>query len=191
MLAPAARVIKPRRVGSMDLVGLVTDVFVGGVLCTLSAWIIGFASFVVRVRAGAEVDASPRLAFTLYVIMAKSISVKLKKAGRPATGTEPLYGVRITDALMTQIMNWASANGATRSEAIRRLVELGLTMKAPAKPVSKPGRLFRAQELAGQAIDKIGDPAAHPEERAQRRRHLTKGPEEFREVRVDRAKAKK
>jgi hypothetical protein len=40
-------------------------------------------------------------------------------------------------------------------------------------------------------MDKIGDPAAHPEERAQRQRHLTKGPEEFREVRVDRPKAKK
>jgi hypothetical protein len=83
----------------------------------------------VRVRARAEVRASPWPAFTLYVIMAKSISVKRKKAGRPATGTEPLYGVRITDALMTQIMKWASANGATRSEAIRRLVEIGLKAK--------------------------------------------------------------
>jgi hypothetical protein len=50
---------------------------------------------------------------------------------------------------------------------------------------------LRAAELAATAIDKIDDPAAHPEERAQRRRHLTKGPEEFREVRVDRPKAKK
>jgi hypothetical protein len=48
-----------------------------------------------------------------------------------------------------------------------------------------------ASPLAAKAIDKIGDPAAHPDERAQRRRHLTKGPEEFRDVRVDRAKAKK
>ena len=92
---------------------------------------------------------------------------------------------------MTQIMNWASANGATRSEAIRRLVELGLTVKAPTKPISKAGRLLRAQELAAEAIDKIGDPAAHPEERAQRRRRLTKGPEEFRKVRVDRPKSKR
>jgi hypothetical protein len=122
--------------------------------------------------------------------MAKSISVKRKKAGRPATGTEPLYGVRITDALMTQIMNWASANGATRSEAIRRLVELGLTVKAKARAASRPGRMLRAAELATTAIDKIADPAAHPEERAERRRRLTKGPEEFREVRVDRPKAK-
>ena len=31
------------------------------------------------------------------MLMAKSISVKRKKPGRPATGTEPLYGVRIGD----------------------------------------------------------------------------------------------
>jgi len=50
--------------------------------------------------------------------------------------------------------------------------------------------VLRARELAAEAIDKIGDPTAHPEEHAQRRRRLTKGPEEFREVRVDRPKAK-
>ena len=80
--------------------------------------------------------------------------------------------------------------GLSRPEAIRRLVESGLTVKAPAKPASKPGRRLRAQELATKAIEKIIDPAAPPEERAQRRRRLTKGPEEFREVRVDRPKAK-
>jgi hypothetical protein len=70
----------------------------------------------------------------------------------------------------------------------RRLVELGLTVKtAPAAG----RRADRAAELAAEAIDKIGDPSAHPEERAQRRRRLTKGPEEFREVRVDRPKLKK
>ena len=84
----------------------------------------------VGVRAGAEVGASPRLAFTLYVIMAKSITVKRKKAGRPATGTEPLYGVRISDDLMGQIQKWGRENSATRSEAIRRLVEIGLKAKA-------------------------------------------------------------
>jgi len=70
----------------------------------------------------------------------------------------------------------------------RRLVELSVTVKtAPAAG----RRADRAAELAAKAMDKIGDPAAHPEERAQRQRHLTKGPEEFREVRVDRPKAKK
>jgi hypothetical protein len=59
--------------------------------------------------------------------MAKSITVKRKKPGRPATGTEPLYGVRISDELMDQIQKWGRDNSATRSEAIRRLVELGLS----------------------------------------------------------------
>jgi hypothetical protein len=61
--------------------------------------------------------------------MAKSISVKRKKAGRPATGTDPLYGVRMPEDLMVRIERWAAENAATRSEAIRRLVELGLKVK--------------------------------------------------------------
>jgi Ribbon-helix-helix protein, copG family len=72
---------------------------------------------------------SPRPGFTLYAIMSKSISVKRKKPGRPATGTEPLYGVRIADELMGRIEKWAKDNSASRSEAIRRLVELGLKAK--------------------------------------------------------------
>src|ERR1700704_5042522 len=144
----------------------------------------------VRVRAGAEVTASPRLAFTLYVIMAKSITVKRKKVGRPATGTEPLYGVRISDELMGKIKKWGRENSATRSEAIRRLVELGLQTKAPARLISKPGRGSRAQELARNVIEKMIDPTASTDERAQRRRRLTKGPPEFREDRVDLPKAK-
>jgi len=76
----------------------------------------------------------------------------------------------------------------TLSEATRRLVELGLTVKTKAKQPSA-ARASRAKELAAKAIDKMIDPAAPPEERAQRRR-LTKGPIEFREARVDQPKAK-
>ena len=72
---------------------------------------------------------SPWLAFTFYVIMATSISVKRKKPGRPAPGPEPLYGVRIADELMGRIEKWAEENSASRSEVIRRLVELGLNAK--------------------------------------------------------------
>jgi hypothetical protein len=49
---------------------------------------------------------------------------------------------------------------------------------------------LRAQELATNAIEKIIDPSAPAEERAERRRRLTKGPTEFREDRVDLPKAK-
>ncbi|WP_244524948.1 MULTISPECIES: hypothetical protein [Bradyrhizobium] len=78
----------------------------------------------------------------------------------------------------------------SRPEAIRRLVELGLTVKTSGQPIGKPGRRLRAQELATKAIEKIIDPAAPPEERALRRRRLTKGPTEFREARVDQPKVK-
>jgi hypothetical protein len=116
-----------------------------------------------------------------------------KKRGRPATtGKGTQLGMRWHDPMLVAIDSWREKHDvATRAEAIRRLVELGLTVKAPAKPISKPGRRLRAQELATNAIEKIIDPTAPPEERAQRRRHLTKGPPEFREDRVDLPKAKR
>jgi hypothetical protein len=77
-----------------------------------------------------------------------------------------------------------------RSESIRRLVELGLEVKTTTRPVSKSGRRLRARELATNAIETMIDPSAAPEERAQRRSRLTKGPTEFREARVDQPKAK-
>jgi len=127
--------------------------------------------------------------------MKKSISVNKKARGRPRKkgGVHPVSAVRLPPEISASVDAWAAKqeDRPGRSEAIRRLVELGLTVKAPARPVSKPDRKLRAAELAAKAIDKIGDSAAPPEERAQRRRRLTKGPEEFREVRVDRPKAKK
>jgi hypothetical protein len=122
--------------------------------------------------------------------MAKSIKVNQKKRGRPATGRDPVSAVRLPIELTAAVDKWGEDHDANRSEAIRRLVELGLTGKTPARPVSKPGRRLRAQELATKAIEKIVNPAAPPEEQAQRRRQLTKGPSEFREDRADLPKAK-
>jgi hypothetical protein len=51
-------------------------------------------------------------------------------------------------------------------------------------------RSTRAAELAAKAIETMGDASAPADERAQRRRRLTKGPPEFREDRVDLPKAK-
>jgi hypothetical protein len=112
--------------------------------------------------------------------------------GRPRTGTTPLMGFRADPVIRASIVKWAESQPdmPTLSEAIRRLVELGLTVKAPARPVANPGRKLRAQELATKEIEKIIDPAAPPEERAQRTHRLTKGPPEFRDARVDRLKAK-
>jgi hypothetical protein len=101
--------------------------------------------------------------------------------------------VRVPPIELGPIDAWIKAQPKprpSRPQAIRRLVELGLTVKVPAQALGKPDGRLRAQELAAKAIDKIADPVAHPEERAERRRRLTKGPAEFREVRVDRLKAK-
>jgi hypothetical protein len=116
-----------------------------------------------------------------------------KRRGRPATGKAPSRTFRLTDEFMADVDAWAAAQDDEpgRSEAIRRLVELGLKAKAPARLAGKPGRRLRAQELAAKAIDGIIDRSAPPEERAQRQRRLTKGPTEFREDRVDLPKAKK
>jgi hypothetical protein len=126
--------------------------------------------------------------------MKKSISVNRKAVGRPKKkgGVHPVSAARLPPELSAAVDEWASrqSDSPGRSEAIRRLVELGLKVKTPARPVSKPGRRLRAQELATKAIEKIIDPAAPPEERAQRRRHLTKGPLEFRDDRVDLPKEK-
>jgi hypothetical protein len=124
--------------------------------------------------------------------MAKSNKVVPKKSrGRPATGRDPVTAIRLSTELRETVDKWADkqADQPGRSEAIRRLVELGLTIKTTT-PISKPGRKLRAQELATKAIEKIIDPSTPPEERAQRRRRLTKGPTEFREDRVDLPKAK-
>jgi hypothetical protein len=122
--------------------------------------------------------------------MAKRISVKRKKAGRPATGTEPLYGVRIADPLMKQIMDWAKTQGATRSEAMRRLVEIGLEAEKPVKATRSTPNRMRAAELAAKAIGMTVDVSAPAEEINRRRQRLTQGPPEFRQHRVDLPKAK-
>jgi hypothetical protein len=110
-----------------------------------------------------------------------------KKRGRKPTGKDPARAFRLSDEFMEDVDAWAAGqpDAPGRSEAVRRLVELGLKVKTPARSVSNPGRKLRAQELATKAIDKMIDPSAPQEERAQRRQRLTKGPTEFRDHRVD------
>jgi hypothetical protein len=61
--------------------------------------------------------------------VAKSIAVKHKpkKPGRPATGHDPFVGIRLPKSLLIEIQEWSVANEASsRTQAIRRLVEIGL-----------------------------------------------------------------
>jgi hypothetical protein len=104
---------------------------------------------------------------------------------------------------MANVDAWAAKQDDEpgRSEAIRRLVELGLTVTPKASPSerlsaarssasSAKGQKLRAREMAGKAIDRMTDTAAHPNDQADRKRRLLKGPEEIRAARVDRPRAK-
>jgi hypothetical protein len=119
--------------------------------------------------------------------MKKKRPVKQKVSGRPRTGITPLIGFRAEPVIRASIVRWAEKQPdlPTLSEAIRRLVELGLTVKSKDRQSSE-GQKLRAREMAGNTIDDLTDTTAHADDQASRKRSLLKGPEEFREVRVDR-----
>ena len=111
--------------------------------------------------------------------MVKSIRVTTKKKlGRPATtGRGIQVGERWHPPEIAAIDKWIASQGEemTRGQAIRRLVELGLTVTAKAAA--------RAAELAVKAIDKHADTSAPSAERESRKNRLLKGPSVFWDVR--------
>jgi hypothetical protein len=63
--------------------------------------------------------------------MKKSITVKPKRGRPPSGGRDPFVGIRLPVSLLDQIAAWSEQHEAsTRSDAIRRLVEIGLEAKA-------------------------------------------------------------
>lgn len=127
------------------------------------------------------------------IFMKKSINDNRKIGrGRPATGTAPLVGVRMTEEFQDQVRAWAKQqkDKPPLASAIRRLVEIGLSKSEPPK---RPKVLStakqsaaRAAELATTTIDKHSDPAASEDERKARKRKLVEGPSVFRDARKDR-----
>lgn len=125
--------------------------------------------------------------------MKKSISVNKKSRGRPKKvgGVDPVTAVRLPPEIGSAVDEWAVSQDdkLNRSEAIRRLVEIGLTVKARSKQPSRE-RSGRAHEAAGKQLDRLADQSASAEERANRKSQLLKGPHEFRSVRVDHPRKK-
>jgi hypothetical protein len=122
--------------------------------------------------------------------MASSIKkVILKKRGRPATGNDPVRAMRLSDDFMAKVDAFAAEQDdkPSRSEAIRRLVEIGLGSVKVAR-AQKRSDSPTALDLAAVQIDLLADSGAPAEEQASRKRHLLKGPEEFRKARIDRPK---
>jgi hypothetical protein len=73
---------------------------------------------------------------------------------------------------------------ATSDDQRAYLLELAKEWRSDAKELERA----KASEMAGQEIDRLGDPLAANEERQLRKRRLIEGPEEFRDIRSNRAK---
>ena len=120
--------------------------------------------------------------------MKSSIPVNQKKKGRPTTGQDPVSALRLSTKLAQAIDRWAARNkAASRSHAIRSLIELGLAGSRPVRQTN-PRAAAKASDMASRQIDKLANPAMPEDERRARKRRLVKGPREFRDMRGDQAK---
>ncbi|WNV07142.1 hypothetical protein [Tardiphaga sp. 709] len=116
---------------------------------------------------------------------------KIKSLGeRHPVSTVPVL-VKMSSAEMAAVDRWTLSrpdSKPTRPEAIRQLVELGLSVKGVRK--NSASQRTRASEMAATELDFQADENATSDDQATRKRRLLKGPEEFQHVRVDR-KARK
>ena len=113
--------------------------------------------------------------------------IRHMKKPTKVTDKDPMMGFRPPPALRASIVRWAETqpDRPSLSEAVRRLVEIGLSAKARSRrqPSTKAEK---ADEMASQQLDRLADHTATAEEQASRKRRLLKGPEEFQGLRKDR-----
>jgi predicted DNA-binding protein len=93
-----------------------------------------------------------------------------KRVGRSPTLKSTVVTVRLSQDLVSGLDNWARQKGHSRSDAIRLMIETGLS------------KATKASRLAGKQLDRLADPAAPASEQARRKRRLLKGPPEFRDI---------
>ena len=119
----------------------------------------------------------------------RSVTVRKKKRAAPPSGKGTLIGLRLEPATLARVDRWAASqqDDPSRSEAIRRLVELGLASAQRARARTKTAA--KAAEMASEEIDRLGDLSATDEERRLRKRRLIRGPKEFQDLRRNRPKA--
>jgi hypothetical protein len=95
--------------------------------------------------------------------------------------------VRLKSDQLASLDRWiAGLSGAklSRAEAIRRLVDLGLSHASPKGRLSNEARAH-AHAMAAKVVDQLSDSTAPEEEQQKRKRRLIHGPREFRDVRKD------
>lgn len=110
-----------------------------------------------------------------------------KESNRPVrrlTGIDVVSAVKMSEQLTAAVDAWAETHETHRSDAIRRLVEIGLALSDAAKSPTEPDSA-EIKQLAIQQIDQMLDPSLSEQERERRIRRLTEGPPEFAPSRVD------
>jgi hypothetical protein len=118
--------------------------------------------------------------------MSKSNKIDRKATEGHPVDRSPVSAVKLPAVLTASIDAWARAQGVNRSEAIQRLVELGLKSEttAGATRVSRD-EAAAVEELAAHQLDHFIDPDTPREERDRRIQRLTEGPPEFVGLRID------
>lgn len=118
--------------------------------------------------------------------MSESKTIDEKAAERRPADRNPVSAVKFPAVLTASVDAWASAHAINRSDAIQRLVELGLKSKAAASTMRVSRRdAVALEELAVSQLDQFIDPDIPQEERARRIHRLTEGPPEFVDLRID------
>ncbi|WP_349643530.1 hypothetical protein [Bradyrhizobium diazoefficiens] len=100
---------------------------------------------------------------------------------------EIISAVKLPEGLTAAVDAWARTHHLSRSEAICKLINLGLKI-APTAPASAhmvTSDATRLEEIAVHEIEALLDPALPADERERRIRRLTEGPPEFSHERID------
>jgi hypothetical protein len=105
-------------------------------------------------------------------------------------GHDAVSAVKMPQELIARVDAWAESHGMARSDAICRLVELGLNSVPATVPDHSSHESLRRgpteiEHLAAEQIGKLLDPALPASERERRIRRLTDGPPEFSDQRID------
>src|SRR3954470_14530316 len=96
-----------------------------------------------------------------------------RKRGRPATGRDPVTAIRLPEDLRVGVEAWAAKlrDTPSRSEAIRRLIEIGLATVRKDKRSDKKAAA-KAAGLAGEIVDYRSDHSLPADIREKRKRRL-------------------
>jgi hypothetical protein len=106
------------------------------------------------------------------------------------SGCDAFSAIKMSKRLTADVDAWAQAHNTVRSDAIRQLVELGLSTAVDSFGAALPDSV-EIEDLAVNQIGRLLDPSLPVAERERRVRRLTEGPLEFLDERIDLPRSKK